>query len=54
MTPAEAVRQLDQIAGDDPEGAHSEVDNILLALVDPDVAAAAKRVTSRCRWWACA
>lgn len=54
MTAASAIYKLDTLPTDDPEGAHAEADEILLAAVDPSVKAAYERVVSRCSWWASA
>lgn len=50
----EIVARIDAISGDDPERAHSEMDDILLEPVEPEVRAAVVRLHGRCRWWACA
>jgi len=47
-----AANMIDAIPGDDPEGAHSAADLILLAVVHPDVKAAYERLQERSRWWA--
>lgn len=52
LTTQEAVAALDAIDPDDPEGAHSEADQVLLSLVDPEVRAALERLVSRSQWWA--
>lgn len=54
MTPADAVAELD--AMDPPqEGSdwvyHSDADEILLALVPPEVADAYQRLQDRCLYW---
>ncbi|QSR25554.1 hypothetical protein CFH99_07950 [Nocardioides aromaticivorans] len=49
-----AVAALDAIDGDDPDGAHSEADQVLLDAVPAEVADAYERLVARCRWWACA
>lgn len=54
MTPEEATTRLDAIGVGDPEGAHIEADDVLLALVPSDVAAAYLRLQDRLPWWACA
>lgn len=54
MNTREAIERLDATSGGDPEGAHSDADDVLLALVDPEVAEAYERLVGRCRWWACA
>lgn len=54
MTAEEAVGILDSIPSGDPEGAHGEADNVLLAVAGPDVRAAYQRLVRRCAWWACA
>jgi hypothetical protein len=51
---AEAVRRLDAIHGGEPEGAHSEADEILLACVPLEVREAHQRLVERAAWWACA
>lgn len=53
-----AIAALDSIDPDDeeqyegPRWVHEDADDILLATVDPEVAAAYRRVVERCRWWA--
>jgi hypothetical protein len=49
-----AVATLDAIGVGDPEGAHSEADEILLSLVPAEVAAAYRRLVARSPWWASA
>lgn len=44
---ADAVAALDAIGGSDPEGAHYQADQIVLALVDPAVRAAYDRLAYR-------
>lgn len=51
---ANAVAELDTWAGGDPEAEHGAADEILLANVHPDIAAAYRRLVSRCNWWATA
>jgi predicted DNA-binding transcriptional regulator AlpA len=48
------VDQLDAIAGDDPERAHSSADEALLSYVPVEVADAYRRVAARSNWWAAA
>lgn len=53
MKTKEAVNALDAInPEDDPERAHSEADEILLAAVAPEVADAYRRLVTRAPWWA--
>jgi len=54
VTTDEAVAKLDALSGDDPDGAHCEADDVLLALVPTEVADAYQRVMERCPWWATA
>lgn len=57
MTDDEAVKALDAIASGmsgDPEVAHSKADDVLLAIAEPEVAAAYQRVVDACKWWATA
>jgi hypothetical protein len=54
VTKAQAIVRLAAIDTSDPERAHGEADEILLALVGPDVAAAYGEVQIRTRWWATA
>lgn len=49
----EAVELLDKERGRDPEGAHAEADDILLAVVDPAVRDAYERLVKRAGWWGC-
>lgn len=49
-----AAEQIDRLDAEDPEEAHSNADDILLANVDPIIAAAYRRLVDRCRWWATA
>lgn len=49
-----AVMALDAIDADDPEGAHGCADEILLALVEPEVRDAYRRLVERSAWWATA
>jgi hypothetical protein len=52
LTTEDAVRQLDTIDGDgDCEAAHADADDILLATVPAEVAAAYNRLVARTRWW---
>lgn len=52
MTPEEAIQKLDAIPGDCPEEGHYRADEILLALVPPDVRDAYNRVADRAgAWW---
>lgn len=53
MSPEEAVARLDALNGE-PEADHGEADDVLLAVVPSDVAAAYRRVVERSAWWACA
>lgn len=46
---AEAVRQLDSITNEAPDAEHQGADEILLALVSPEVAAAYRRAATRGR-----
>lgn len=50
----ETVRLLDEIEGGDPDAAHGCADDILLAFVPAQVAAAYRRLVARCDWWATA
>jgi hypothetical protein len=59
MTPEEAVAALDVLTGDNPETDHEQADEILLAVVPPEVRAAYARLSgdhyrqeSRTDWWA--
>lgn len=54
VTVDDIVARIDAISGDDPEGAHGELDEILLDLAPAEVRAAALRLYRRCSWWACA
>lgn len=50
----EFVAMLDAIPGKDPEKAHAGADALLLSAVSavhPDIAAAYRRVVTRCTWW---
>lgn len=50
--PQFAADQIDALdASEDPEAAHSNADDILLANVDPLVADAYRRLMARCAWW---
>lgn len=49
-----AVAALDAIDASDPESAHGEAEDILLALVPDSVREAYKRVVDRSEWWASA
>lgn len=51
---SEAVAALDAINGHDPEGAHGEADEVLLAVVPAEVREAYERLAARCGWWATA
>ena len=54
ITIEEAIKQLDEDPGGDPEGSHSNADAILLELVDPAVKEAVLRLKKRCGgfWYA--
>lgn len=57
VTAAEAIAALAAITerdAHDPETAHANADDVLLAFVPADVRAAYVRVVDACRWWACA
>lgn len=54
MDASEAVARLDAIVPGDPESAHDEADDVLLALVPPEVAEAYRRLVGRSPWWATA
>ena len=54
MTPERAVLALATIDTSDPERAHDEADEILLAAVPAEVAAQYRRLVDRCSWWASA
>lgn len=47
MTPEQAVAELDSITHGDPEGAHGEGDDILLAVVPDEVREAYNRLRAR-------
>jgi hypothetical protein len=49
-----AVERLNAIEGGDPEGAHGEADQVLLALVPAEVREAYRALVARCEWWAAA
>jgi hypothetical protein len=53
LTIDEAIARLDAIGYEhDPETAHSDADDVLLAHVDPEVAEAYRRVINRQgSWW---
>ena len=50
----EAVRRLDAISGQEPDGDHGEADEILLSVVPAEVREAYERLVDRARWWATA
>ncbi len=52
ITPEEAVARLDAIGNGDPEGAHSEAEDVLLELAPREVQEAFIRVMERQPWWA--
>jgi len=52
MTIEEAVAKLDTITGGDGEGAHCHADEVLLAMVPPEVADAYRRLEERADFWA--
>ena len=52
--PAFAAEVLDGFDESDPERAHAHADDVLLANVHPNVAAAHARLVARCKWWATA
>ena len=54
LTVEKAIAALDAIDESDCEMAHSQADDILRAMVPPEVEDAYERVIARCRWWACA
>lgn len=54
LYPRNAVKALDALNGHDPEKAHAEADEILLAVVPPSVKAAYKRLQERAGKWNCA
>lgn len=54
MTKAQAIKALNAIDGGDPEVAHSQADDILLAYVPEDVRNAYQALVKRCGWWASA
>jgi hypothetical protein len=54
MSPETAVATLDGMAGQDPEADHGDADQVLLAVVPPEVAAAYERLVDRAAWWATA
>lgn len=45
------IEELDAIAGDDPEVAHSQADGLLLEAVPTEIRDAYKRLVDRCEWW---
>lgn len=49
---ADLVQALNAIDASDPERAHGQADEILLAAVHAEVAAAYRRLIDRARWWA--
>src|SRR6058998_1748485 len=49
-----AIKRLDETDVSDPERAHDEADDILKALVPPEVREAYDRLVARAPWWACA
>ena len=49
---AAALDRIDPLG--DPEAAHSEADRIMLEALDPEVAAAYRRLMNRSPWWAAA
>lgn len=53
MTIEEAVAAIDAMKFD-PEACHGDADEILVAMVPPEVAAAYRRLQGRMPWWACA
>ena len=48
------VKEFDALDVKDPEKAHSQADDLLLALVPADVREAYQRVVERARWWGAA
>jgi hypothetical protein len=46
------VSELDAIDCTDPERAHSEADDLLLAVAPVEVVDAYKRLVERAKWWA--
>lgn len=50
--PEFAAEQINNLDASDPEVAHANADDILLANVDPLIAAAYQRLAARCKWWA--
>lgn len=48
----ELVAAIDAIPGDDPETAHSTLDDLVMEQMPNEVRAAALRLRGRCRWWA--
>lgn len=54
LNAAEASFLIDAIDGIDPDGAHSEADDILLRVVPDEVHDAYVRLMDRCSWWATA
>ena len=52
--PEFAAEQIDGLDASDPEAAHGNADDILLANVEPVIAEAYRRLIDRCRWWATA
>ena len=52
ITAAQAVERLNAIDVSDPEKAHGEADDILLAVVPPSVKDAYLALVNRSPWWA--
>ena len=52
--PEFAAEQIDRLDASDPEAAHANADDILVANVDPIIADAYRRLVARCLWWASA
>ena len=52
LTSFQAIQALDEMVVTDPERAHGDADDILLATVPKAVREAYERVVARARWWA--
>lgn len=49
--PQFAADAIDDLDASDPEAAHGNADEILLANIDPLIADAYRRLIARCAWW---
>lgn len=54
MTKRQAVQALSRITTEDPEAAHAEAEEILLAYAGPEIETAYRSLIARSRWWASA